>query len=105
MRFAGRLCLAAWVCVIGYATTPEIEVSLAHGTTAEAETRQQLQKLLKEYDLSDWVWTRKIVIDKDAIPHSHPVLTLHTRHLKEDLLLRGDRRVQNSISAPAGGRP
>ena len=67
--------------------TPEIEITLAHGTAAEAETRDQLQKLLKAYDLSDWLWTRKIVIDKDAIPHSHPVLTLHTRHLADDLLL------------------
>jgi hypothetical protein len=87
MRFAERLWLAALLCPVVYGATSEIEVSLVHGTAAEAETRQQLQRLLKAYDLSDWVWTRKIVIDKDAIPHSHPVLTLHTRHLKDDLLL------------------
>lgn len=28
-----------------------------------------------------------MAIDADAIPHSHPVLTLHTRHLDEDRLL------------------
>jgi hypothetical protein len=60
---------------------------LAHGTTGEAETRDQLQKLLKKYDLSDWLWTRKIVIEDGSIPHSHPVLTLHTRHLNDDMLL------------------
>jgi hypothetical protein len=87
MRLAGRLWLAALVCLLVRAATPEIDVSLAHGTAAEVETRQQLQRLLKTYDLSDWVWARKVVIDKDAIPHSHPVLTLHTRHLKDDLLL------------------
>ena len=27
------------------------------------------------------------MVDDDAIPHSHPVLTLHTRHLRDDLLL------------------
>ncbi len=73
--------------IVVTSATPEIEITLAHGTAAEAETRDQLLKLLKAYDLSDWMWTRKIVIDKDAIPHSHPVLTLHTRHLTDDLLL------------------
>jgi len=67
--------------------TSELQVSLAHGTVAEAETRDELLKLLKTYDLSNWLWTRKVVIDRDAIPHSHPVLTLHTRHLNNDLYL------------------
>jgi len=67
--------------------TPDIEVSLAHGTTAEAQTRDQLQRLLKAYDLSNWVWTRKVLIEDGAIPHSHPILTLNTRHLKDDSLL------------------
>lgn len=46
-----------------------------------------LQRLLKAYDLSDWVWTRKVIIEDGAIPHSHPVLTLNTRHLRDDSLL------------------
>jgi hypothetical protein len=87
MRFCRAIWLVGLVCCSIPGATPELEVSLAHETAAEAETRDQLQRLLKAYDLSDWVWTRKIVIDRDAIPHSHPVLTLHTRHLKDDLLL------------------
>lgn len=66
---------------------PELEISLAHGSAAEAQTREQLQRLLNQYDLSDWVWTRRVIIDSSAIPHSHPTLTLHTRHLHDDLLL------------------
>jgi len=87
MHFAKRLSFAAFICFSASGATPEIEISLAHGTTAEAQTRDQLRRLLKEYDLSDWLWTRSILIDKDAIPHSHPVLTLHTRHLNDDTLL------------------
>jgi hypothetical protein len=87
MRFAKRPWLAALVCFSASAATPEIEVSLAHGTTAESQTRDQLMRLLKDYDLSGWLWTRRLLIDKDAIPHSHPVLTLHTRHLNDDSLL------------------
>jgi hypothetical protein len=54
MRFAERLAFAVFICFSVSAATPEIEISLAHGTTAEAQTRDQLRRLLKEYDLSDW---------------------------------------------------
>jgi hypothetical protein len=82
-----RFWFGVLLCFSVSGASPEIEISLAHGSTAEAETRNQLQRLLKAYDLSDWEWTYKVVIDKDAIPHSHPVLTLHTRHAEDDLLL------------------
>jgi hypothetical protein len=64
-----------------------IEIALAKGTQAEKQTRDQLQRLLTNYDLSGWIFTKSVVIDETAIPHSHPVLTLHTRHLKDDELL------------------
>lgn len=66
-----------------------IEVKLQHGDAAEAQTRDQLLRLLKTYDVEKWLFTRKIAIDGglDVIPHSHPVLTLNTRHLKDDDLL------------------
>jgi hypothetical protein len=86
MRLTLRLCILPLLCCL-LRGAGEVEISLAHGTKAEADTRDQLQGLLKRYDLSDWLWTRKIIIDQDAIPHSHPTLTLHTRHLKDDLLL------------------
>jgi hypothetical protein len=65
----------------------KIEIALKSGTPREAQTKEQLQRLLKTYDLSKWIFTRSILIDEKAIPHSHPVLTLHTRHLKDDDLL------------------
>ena len=43
---------------------------------------------MKRYDLRPWTFTDDVIIDDRAIPHSHPVLTLHTRHLNhEDELL------------------
>lgn len=67
---------------------PPIEVSLKHNDdTAELQTKNQLQRLLKSYDVSKWIFTKKVVVDRDAIPHSHPVLTLSVRHLKDDELL------------------
>jgi len=64
-----------------------LEITLKSGSPDEARTRDQLQRLLATYDLSPWIYTKKIVIDERAIPFSHPVLTLHTRHAKDDELL------------------
>lgn len=67
---------------------PEISIATAHGSAAERQTREDLADLLDRYDLSPWRSTRRVTIDEDAIPHSHPVLTLHTRHLGDpDMLL------------------
>jgi len=65
----------------------KVDISLKSGSPAETETREQLLRLLKTYDLSKWMFTASLVIDAKSIPHSHPVLTLHTRHLKDDDLL------------------
>jgi hypothetical protein len=61
-----------------------IHFTLKHDSPAEQQTRAQLQSLLQRYDLTPYIYTHEVVIDQDAIPHSHPVLTLHTRHLKQD---------------------
>lgn len=64
-----------------------IKVTLVHESVTEQQTRDQLDRLLSKYDISKWLYTKEIMIDDDAIPHSDPVLTLHTRHLKDDELL------------------
>lgn len=65
----------------------KIDIALKNGSPAEVQARDQLQRLLTKSDLSKWIFTRSILIDEKAIPHSHPILTLHTRHLKDDDLL------------------
>jgi len=42
------------------------------------------ERILASYDLSRYTFTYQVIIDEKAIPHSHPVLTLHTRHLGSD---------------------
>lgn len=78
--------LAAGLSATAYAQSG-IEITLKHGIPREAETREQLLRLLKNYDLSKWIFTKSISIDETSIPHSHPVLTLHARHLRDDDLL------------------
>lgn len=65
----------------------DIAVKLAHGSERERNTEAQLRRLLHQYDVRQWTFTRSLVIDQDDTPHSHPVLTLHTRHSKDDELL------------------
>src|SRR5215470_16948172 len=65
----------------------QLEINLKHDDSKERQTKEQLQRLLAKYDSSNWVFTRKILIEGGVIPHSHPVLTLSTRHLKDDELL------------------
>jgi hypothetical protein len=67
--------------------SPHLSISLKHGDAKERETQSQLERLLAQYDLAPWIFTTSVVIDEDAIPHSHPLLTLHTRHLRDDDLL------------------
>ena len=64
-----------------------LTVVLANGTPDEAATQVQLERLLAEHDVGPWRFTSEVVIDRSALPHSHPRLTLHTRHLRDDDLL------------------
>lgn len=69
------------------AAAQKIEITLKNNTPSEAKTKAQLERLIAAHDLSKWTFTRKVEIDEKSIPHSHPVLTLSTRHLKDDELL------------------
>lgn len=66
-----------------------VEISLKNGDDArEISTKNQLQRLFKQYDVSKWIFTKKVLIDRDVQPpHSHPVLTLNIKYLKDDELL------------------
>jgi len=78
--------LIALFCINASHAQSNIAISLKQGTNEEAQTKAQLQRLLKTYDVAKWMFTKVILIDEKAIPHSHPILTLSTRHLKDDEL-------------------
>jgi hypothetical protein len=80
--------LMGHLAVAQTASSP-LEITLKHNDQREQQTKQQLLRLLSAYDLSSWIFTRKIIIESGfhVIPHSHPILTLSTRHLKDDELL------------------
>jgi hypothetical protein len=81
------LLLLAFFCTGQVTAHPALDIKLVHGTMPEKKTRTQLQSLMAKYDLSRWFFTHKINIQSHEIPHSHPVLTLNTRHLNQDDML------------------
>lgn len=63
-----------------------VEIKLKNHSEAERRGQAQLERLLEKYDLTKWTFTGTVVIDeKSRIPHSHPVLTLNTGALDDDL--------------------
>lgn len=75
--------------VIGQDRETKLKIALIKGTSPEQATKQQLLNLIQKYDISKWIYTDSIHVEDgmNVIPHSHPVLTLNTRHIKDDELL------------------
>ena len=70
---------------VAFASTP-FTVELGEGSESEKAARTQLLRLVDEYDVHRWLFTDKVLIDDGQwIPHSHPVLTLNSRYLEDDL--------------------
>jgi hypothetical protein len=69
------------------AQSPEINFTTKNGSDKEKAVIPKMQQLLKQYDLSKWIFTREVIIEQYAIPHSHPVLTLNTRPVREEEML------------------
>src|SRR5688572_7969170 len=79
------------VFVVLFSTCPalaqqDLQISLKGNTEKEQQKKNQVEKLLKQYKPSKWIFTKNILIDEQTrIPHSHPVLTLNTNQLDNDL--------------------
>jgi hypothetical protein len=65
----------------------DLTIRLERESEAEALMARQLEALVQKHDVEPWVLTRAVVIDERSIPHSHPVLTLHTRHIGDEVML------------------
>jgi len=62
----------------------ELTIETKNGTPEEEQAVLQLRRLVAEYEVERWLVTRDVLVDADAIPHSHPVLTVNTRYLEND---------------------
>ena len=66
------------------AETPKLKIKTKNGLPAEEQRKQQMERLAKQYDLEKYTITRDIIIERGAINHSYPVLTLNLRFLDDD---------------------
>ena len=68
-----------------FASTPALKIKLAHaGDEGEEKRKEQVERLAQQYDLKKYTLTRDIVIERGAMNHSSPVLTLNLRFLDND---------------------
>lgn len=61
-----------------------LRIGVQSGSDAEIAGQQQLQRIIKNFPVAQWIFTDTVAINEKAIPSSHPVLTLNTRYLKND---------------------
>lgn len=70
------------------AQTTSVEIELSHNTSGEQTEAERLRHVLGQFDLTPWIFTRRVLIDEKTPPHSHPVLTVgYGDHGDDNLLL------------------
>ena len=76
-------CLLAVVSTLSFAAD-SVKVDTNRNTDRERQTKTELEKIIASYDLSKYVFTRKVVIEEKAMNHAFPALTLNVRFLNSD---------------------
>ncbi len=66
------------------AETPKLNIKTKHSFPLEEQRKEQMERLAKQYDLKKYTITRDILIERGAMNHSYPVLTLNLRFLDND---------------------
>src|SRR5947209_9694266 len=66
------------------AQTPKLNIKTKHNLPAEEQRKEQMERLARQYDLKKYTITRDILIERGAMNHSHPTLTLNLRFLDND---------------------
>jgi hypothetical protein len=92
--------IALWPTPFLWAQTAGVQIETAHNTPKEHSESARLQGLLGRFELTPWLFTRRILIDEQAIPHSHPVLTVgYGDHDDDNLLLSNFVHEQNCANS------
>jgi hypothetical protein len=82
MRWLAALLVMASMPLL--AETPKLNIKTKHGFPMEEQRKAQMERLAKQYDLKKYTITRDIIIERGAMNHSYPVLTLNLRFLDND---------------------
>jgi hypothetical protein len=75
IKFLTTICL-----ILSFSSLADISITTVNNSDNELKIKRDLESLLIKYDLSPWIYTNKVEVDKNAkTPHSHPVLTMSTQ--------------------------
>lgn len=65
-----------------------IRITAQHNTDRERQTKTQLEKVLRDFDLTKYTFTHEVTIEERAMNHAFPEITLNVRFAEsEDELL------------------
>jgi len=78
------LAALALISCCAQAQTPKLKIKTKNGLPQEEQRKEQMERLAKQYDLKKYTITRDIVVERGAINHSKPILTLNLRFLDND---------------------
>ncbi|HMF01902.1 MAG TPA: hypothetical protein VKK06_18580 [Terriglobia bacterium] len=74
--------------LLWYTAADSVDIQTAHGGPRELQAQAELQAILTKYDLRKYLFTRRVIFDREATNHAFPVLTLNVRFAgSEDELL------------------
>ncbi len=59
-----------------------LNITLNSNAPNEQTAMKLLEELFVKYDLGRYSYTKRIFIKSFSVPHSHPVLTLNTKHIQ-----------------------
>ena len=79
------ICTFAGLCPVVLAQAQSgTQAKITFVEEEKEKAREQLRRLLAEYDLDPWIFTQRVKIETGVDPHSHPILTLNTDFLDDD---------------------
>jgi len=67
-------------CIFAFTANAQVQIKTVNKSPEELKIQEDLEMLHKKYELTPWLYTKSVQVDKDAkTPRSHPVLTMSTQ--------------------------
>lgn len=76
--------LAALLVLSSSVIAEPVDIQTAHHSPREQQEKQELEQLLKKYDVNKYTFTHTLIIEERAMNHAFPVLTLNVHFLGAD---------------------
>lgn len=71
------------IVATAFAAKP-VTIQLKHNSEREQRTKVELERILSSYDLREYIFTNKVIVEDGAYAHAFPEITLNTRFLDSD---------------------